>query len=126
MTVDVSKLQFYSNYPIDKIVYQNPSPVTYSVPGPATPGGGNDRTTIFTITNPYGKKAYTTLSYSLDGSNFYDQSVQLSYFNSGLTQQLLRMGVTMACSNTTISFIFLSNYTATQNVTINYTLDTIS
>jgi len=36
------------------------------------------------------------------------------------------MGVTMACSNTTISFIFLSNYTATQNVTINYTLDTIS
>lgn len=121
--VDTSKLQFYSGYPIDKIVVQDTQ--TFLVPKPGTPGPGNDLITLRSIINPYQKKGYSTLSYSLDGVNFYDQAVQLAYYNATFAEQLLQISVKCACNDSLIYFVFTSNFTADQNVTVNYTIDTV-
>lgn len=58
---NINNVAFASAYPIDKIAYE----------GTATESVANGVTTTKTYSNPYGKKAFVTLSWSVDNSNFY-------------------------------------------------------
>lgn len=112
MSVDVSKLQFYSGYPIDKITYSFTSS-TYSVPANTEPNSG---TLVGTITNPYGTKCYTTASYTTDGTNYYDQNAE---------QNAEDFGVSVGCDNSNI-YIYAWNATSSvMSVTLNISIDTI-
>lgn len=76
--VDVTKLQFYSGYPIDKIILQGTQ--TYTVVG------SNDITTphreIQTTPNTFGTKGIVILSWSTDNTNFYDQTGETRFISS--------------------------------------------
>jgi len=60
---DNSKLFLNSEFPIDKVVYEVTTPLSYSV--------GAGATSTQTISNPHGKKAFVTQSWSIDGTNYY-------------------------------------------------------
>lgn len=71
LTPDVSKLNFVSNYPVDKVVAENKAlPLIYTVAAYTE--------VTNSIPNPYGKKCFTTMSWSLDGSNYYPAQAKLS------------------------------------------------
>lgn len=123
--VDVTKLQFYSGYPIDKIVQQGTASYTVA--------GSVDITTptrsLQTITNTYGVKGIVILSWSTDNTNFYDQSSPtrfISTFFGGA--QGLSFQAQGGASDSTIYFYLqngLSDGTGaavSQTVSINFAL----
>ncbi len=127
--VDVSKLQFYSSYPIDKIVLQGTQ--TYTV------AGSTDITTpnrvIQTIPNTFGTRGKITLSWSTDTANFYDQLSPtrfISTFFGGA--QGLSFQAQGGCSDSTIYFYLQNGLSdnagaaVSQTVTINWTLKSTS
>jgi hypothetical protein len=61
MSVDITKLQFSSDYVADKMVYES-DVISYSV--------GATTATTKTVTNPYGIKAFVTMIWSVDGTNY--------------------------------------------------------
>lgn len=127
--VDVTKLQFYSGYPIDKIVQQGIQ--TYTI------AGSNDITTpnrvLQTITNSYGLKGLVVLSWSTDSTNYYDQETPtrfISTFFGG--SQGLSFQTQGGASDSTIYFYIQNGLSdnsgnpVSQTVTINYALVSIS
>jgi hypothetical protein len=132
MAVDPTKTQFASGWDIDKIpAYSTPTDsypasvgigLSYSIPGGLYPG----TYTLKSIPNPYGTKCLTNLGWSLDGIAFYDQDDISQYYNSTNRELLLQMQVSCGCSNSTIYFSFLSAYTSTQTVYIQFAIDSIS
>lgn len=130
--IDPTKVQFASSLNADKIaaystnVDSSPSSVgigySYSIPGSST---FTPTYTTESIPNPYGKKCYPNLSWSVDGVNYYDQDAQLPYYNSANKEQFTQMGVSCGCSNSTIYFVFQSSYTSTQTVYIQFAIDNI-
>lgn len=111
MAVDFTKLQFSSNHVPDKIVYESPV-LTYSV--------GATTVVTKTVTNSYGSKAFITLAWSLDGSNYYpmQSTVSINY----VTQYTANGW----CSDSTV-YIYLENNTAgTLTFYIKYVLDSIT
>lgn len=70
MGVDVTKLQFYSGYPIDKVVATGTTTIVND--GNTTNTGTNTgsqtaKVTTTTIPNPYGKKCFCRFGWSIDG-----------------------------------------------------------
>ncbi len=124
MTVDVSKLQFYSGYPIDKITVQDTT--SFSVAGGS---GVIPTTSTQSITNPYGAKCLTTCSYSVDNTNFYDQNSGLQFYSTFHAEPLLQMQVQCGSSDSNIYFYFSTNYqdgsgnALSQTVYIKYAID---
>lgn len=121
MTVDRSKLNFYSGDPIDKIIVYSsktdssdpsiPADVTYSIaagsPFPAT-------FLLQSIPNPYGQRGTPTLSFSLDGTNYYEQSDQ--------PNASLQVSVICGCSDSTIYFYIQNQSTSPQTVHIQFAI----
>lgn len=62
LQTNANKVRFTSLFPTDKIVYEG----TFSR---SVAGGGTEVTSE--ITNPYGIKAFITLAWSIDGTNYY-------------------------------------------------------
>lgn len=125
MSIDATKLQFYSGWPIDKIVASDSVPAVYIVA--AASSALTTAYTVQSIANPYGQKCFTTMSYSIDATNFYDQNTPLFYYNSTVGSSVLKLQVSCACNASTIFFTFATNYTASsQTVTINWSLDTLT
>lgn len=127
MTVDVSKLKFYSGYPIDKITTDNTNaPISYSIAGNA---GVSPTTSLQSITNPFGAKGLSTCSFSVDNINFYDQNSPLIFYSVFHAEPLTQMQVQCGVSDSTIYFFIQSNYhdaggtPITQTVYINYAVD---
>lgn len=124
MTVDITKLQYYSGYPIDKITVEDTT--SYSMAGA---GGLSTNTSLQTVTNPFGQRCLSTCSYSVDNINFYDQNTALPFFSTFHQTYLTQMQVQCGSSDTTIYFFLQSNYQdgagnpLTQTVYINYALD---
>lgn len=125
MSLDRSKVQFFSGDTIDKIVAYSsktdssspsiPIDITYTV------GAGGPLTPVFllkSIPNPYGKRCIPNLSWSLDGLNYYDQIDQ----PNATTQ----VSVVCGCSDTTIYFYIQNQSTSSQTVHIQFAIDTIS
>lgn len=111
MAVDFTKLQFSSNYVADKIVYESPV-LTYSV--------GATTVITKTVDNSYGIKAFITLAWSVDGTNYYPMQSTVS---SNYVTQYTANGW---CSASTV-YIYLENNTAgTLTFYIKYVLDSIT
>lgn len=127
--VDVTKLQFYSGYPIDKIVQQDTQ--TYTVTG------SNDITTphrvLQTVTNSFGTKGIVVLSWSTDTTNYFDQETPtrfVSTFFGGA--QGLSFQAQGGSDNTTIYFYLQNGLSdgsgnpVSQTVTIQWALVSVS
>jgi len=112
---------------LDKIVYEDE--VTYTVPGPASISDPTYQ--LETIPNPYGQKCFVAASYSVDGVNFYDQSMFIYYFFNSFNPQVLSFSVDVGCSDSTIYF-FLTNglevggSPVSQTVTIRFAIHTLT
>lgn len=119
MSVDVTKVQFYGGYTIDKITTQGT--LTYNIP---TGSLISPSSTVQKIANPYQKRCLTSASYSTDGLSFYDQTEDEFYFDPGLGFYETKLTVRCGCDDNTIYFWIKARYSPL-TVTINYTLDNI-
>lgn len=116
MTRDVTKLNFYSGDPIDKIVTSGT--VSYTNNGNTTGSGTGtgDQTAkvqLDTIANPYGIKAFARFAWSIDGANFNIADTHLIYsYTITLTDipitsspaPALKAAVSIGVSASTITF----------------------
>jgi len=111
MPSQVNKINYSSEYTIDKIVYENKdSPLTYSVADSTTP--------TQTVTNPLGAKCFVTLAWSVDGSNYYPAQAIVSPSNPYTAN---------GWADATTVYIYMENFSgSTQTFYIKYALDTIS
>lgn len=118
----VDNLQFYSGYPIDKVFAQGS--LTLAVPaatGPLNPGVATT-----TVPNPYGHAGFTTLSFSIDNVNFYNQNSSIEYWDTVDLLTVPQMTVTSACRADLIYFKAISFYVpGPQTVFINYAVDAV-
>jgi hypothetical protein len=122
MTVDPTKTQFASAWTIDKIpAYSTPTDcyptsvgigISYSITG----GGGPITYTLKTITNPYGKKCLTSMSWSEDGTNWYDQD------DNGTDATIVACG----CNANNIYFFFGAQYSGARTIYIQFAIDSPS
>ena len=110
MTVDVTKLKFYSVYPIDKIVLSGQ--VSYLVTASTS--------SLQTIPNTYGTKLLVVASYSVDGVNFNSSHVILANLSANLAE--INCGV----STSNIYFYIINGYGVNTTFTINYAVYSIS
>lgn len=118
--INVADLQFYSGDPIDKIFTQG----TLSLSVPKSSDGSTLGIATTAVANPYGQAGFTTVSFSLDNINFYNQNSSIEYWNSGLSETLSQMIVTSGCDASSIYFMATSLYTVSaQTVFINYAVD---
>lgn len=81
MFVDITKLQFHSGYPIDKVVRAPTQPVIVTNDGNTTTTGtntGDEQAKIVTssITNPYGKRAFVRFKWATNGTDFNGADAQ--------------------------------------------------
>jgi len=77
MSVDISKLQFVTEFPIDKIVASGTNSITN--PGFSSSSALNGNITDLQIANPYGQNAFVKYVWSIDGVNFNSQDTALIY-----------------------------------------------
>lgn len=118
---NVSQLQFYSGYPIDKIVVQDTA--TYTVVAPTLPAREQ---VLETIANPYGAKCLIQASWSIDNTNFNSTLTQLQYYNNTEMQPTLKASVNCGCDDSNIYFFLTNGFTSNLTFNINYTLYSIS
>ena len=111
MTLDTTKIAFTSDYISDKIVYESPV-LTYSQ--------GATSSSTKTVANPYGAKAFITLAWSVDGTNYYPANATIS------TNYVTQYTANGSCSDSTV-YIYLENNTG-GSITfyIKFVLDTIT
>lgn len=124
MTVDISKLQFYSGYPIDKIVQSDT--VTYTVPSTTPASSPPYPSSLQTIPNTYGQKALIIASWSIDGINFNSSLATLNYFSATFVTVLPKAFVNCGVDSTSIYFYIVNNFTTSLTFTIQYAIYSIS
>lgn len=118
MAVDVSKLQFYSGYPIDKITQSDT--VSYTVNAGTPVSFGVPPNSLKTIANTYGQKCYVVASWSIDGTNFNSSQAQLSYYSATFLEPILKASVNVGCDASNIYLWLTNNFTSNLTFTINY------
>lgn len=125
MSVDVSKLQFYSGYPIDKITQQDT--VTYTVAA-GVPSISPDTypSSLQSVPNTLGQKAFVTASWAIDGTNFISSLEQLQYFSATFMQPLQKAFINCGVDGSNVYFYLVNNFTSSITFTINYAVDSIS
>lgn len=111
MTYQPDKLNYYSGDGIDKVVAENiDTPLTYSVPDLTTQNQ--------TLTNPYGIKCFITMSFSVDGTNYYPAQSVLTDLNPTTAN---------AWVDATSIYLVMENFSgSTKTFYIKYALDTIT
>ena len=119
-------ISLHSKFPLDKILYEELTPITHVVGG-ATPSGGIylPKTDILTIDNPIGKKAFITMKWSIDGINYYPQKPFI--YQPGNPVPAGKVGATVGCGidDDHINFYFVHYLAASQTFRIIYVLDSI-
>lgn len=107
LVTNISKTKFVSLFPSDKIALDDT--VSYSVP---------DATEITpTIPNPTGKKCFITVSWSVDGTNYYPAQAYTASTNP--------YAVNCWVSTTDIGFIIQNFSGSTKTFSLRYVLDNI-
>lgn len=124
MQPSVSDLQFYSGYPIDKIVQQDTVtfPVSAGTPKTVPPFPS----VLESVGNGYGQKVFVTASWSTDGTNFNSSLTTLMYFSSGLAENVVKSSVNCGSDSGFIYFYIVNNFTSSLTFTINYAAYAIS
>lgn len=111
MSLASNNIALASDFVADKIVYESPV-LTYSVAATTA--------TTQTVTNPYGQKAFITLAWSIDGTNYYPMQATVS---SNYVTQYTANG---SCSASTV-YIYMENNTgSTLTFYIKFVLDSIT
>lgn len=113
MATDFDKLNYISSNVIDKIVIEDAvtTPLEYIVAGGGT-------TTTQTVTNTYGTAGFVTLSWSIDGVNYYPAQAY-----TDATAPYTANGWCDAAS----IYIYMENYSgAGVTFRIKFTLDTVN
>ena len=136
MAIDRSKIAFYSDDPIDKIVMRGQVTVTNAGSQPVTDGLGNVnypdlRAATTTIANTYGRAVMVRYRWSIDGGTtwngqdsnmFYGYNVDARF--NGVSQgsqptTSLRGIVAVGSTNSQITFRTVSNYHTTAGIFAN-------
>lgn len=107
MAVDINKLAFFSNYAIDKIVVSDSVSETIAA----------TTATIKQYPNTYGKKAFITIAWSVDNTNFYPPQAY--------TDLTLLYTVNGWCDANYVYIYYENNTGGNVTFTVNYVLDTI-
>lgn len=130
MSLNVADAQFASDFNIDKI--QSWSTQTdsssdllsgYHITIPADPSIPAVVAGTGTITNPYGKRGLPNITWSLDKVNWYPNGGQIIYFNSDHFLYMTQVAAYIACSDTTITFVVFTGYTAPQTLYFQLAID---
>lgn len=126
--MDLDKLAFDTNFPIDKIVSDfDGNTTTHSVAAATLSGGFYlPKFDTLTIANPYGKKGLLSLMYSYDGgTNYYPNKLRL--YNPGNPVPSGRLGAAVggSCDDSNITFYFTHYIGSQVDFIIKWTLDTI-
>lgn len=109
LVTNADKVRFTSLFPTDKIVHEG----TYTR---SVAGGGTQVTD--SITNPYGKKAFITLAWSVDGTNYYPAQAYTA---------ITAPYTVNAWVDASTIYIYMENYSAgTVTFYIKYALDSIT
>jgi len=110
---------------VDKIIHEGE--VTYTVTGPANPTTPNLR--LESIPNPTGQKCLTAASWSVDGSNYYDQQAATYYYLNAFNPNVLSFNAMVGTDLDNIYFsmrnglVDVDTFVAIdQTVTIKYAL----
>lgn len=122
--IDVTKLKFYSGYPIDKIFKQDTVSFTRASGVPVSFGLAPN--TLQTIPNTYGVKGLVVASWSIDGVNFNSTLDTLEYFSATFLSPILKASVNVGCEDSNIYFWLVNNFTSSLTYTINYSIYSIS
>lgn len=106
--MDLSKLSFTSQYPIDKLATPQKITGTRNIPG-------NTAFSSFTVANPIGKAFIPFIRYSIDGGLSWRENGSpfrgpLPGFPVGDT-----VSMTCRCNNTTIQIYEINNLPTSQN-----------
>jgi len=131
--VDPTKVQFSSTYIVDKIAmystkedgqgYTSNGNITI----PAASGLPFADVDYITIANPYGRKCLITLSWSLDGINYYPQNVPIFYFNVAHNSYYWRALSFGGCSDSTLVLGITTQYdVGPQTIYLQFALDSPS
>lgn len=119
-------LAFHSLFPVDKVLFEQLTPITWGV-GPAVDGGGFyfPKPDVYQITNPIGKKAFITMMWSIDGINYYPNKPIL--YQPGNPIPAGEVGATVGCSIDDDYITFYSTHYIGAGVTyhVKYVLDSI-
>lgn len=113
MTVDLTKLAFSSEYPIDKIVQEGEVTVVNDGNTTATTGAQSAKIVTSTTTNNYGKAVLARARWSIDSGvswNDIDARLMFEYTDSGFTLYGLRAAISIGCSSTSVHFRTANGY----------------
>lgn len=124
--VDASKLNFFTPENMDKVVASDT--FTHTMVAGVDSGGGFilpvEETRI--LTNPYGRKGFLTIAFSIDGTNYYPGRV--IWFQPGAepTPNDVRAVVGGSVDDTNIYFYFTHYISVPVTFTVRWALDTIT
>lgn len=115
MTVDRTKVNYYSGDPIDEITYQSTISI---VNDGSTSSSQSSKIVTDSVANPYGKKAFVRFAYTVDGTNYNGQDAHLVYAYTisitsipvTITVGGLRAAVSVGVSDTEIKFRTANGY----------------
>lgn len=126
---DVLKSQFISTHQVDKVALYSTMEDGLGYTARGTLAVGTPADPVFggvywaSVANPYGRKCLMTLSWSVDGVNFYPQNVPLFYYNAthlAYYWQALGFG---GCSDSLVYLACTTQYTADQTMYVQFALD---
>ncbi len=124
MGADVSKLQFYSGYPIDKIVQEDQ--ITIIVPMGTPQTQPPYPSLMQKEPNNFGQKALVKASWSIDGSNFNSSLTTLNYYSNTFMEPINKASVNCGVDSQFIYFYAINNFTTDLIFTINYAVYSIT
>lgn len=124
---DIDLLELLTNNSVDKVISAFGGNTTTRSVAAATLSGGQylPKTDTYSIPNPYGKRGFPTMIWSIDGSNFYPARPKL--FQPGNPVPEGRLGATagIMVSEHTIDFYSVHYYGVQVDFTFFWVLDNI-
>lgn len=129
MTLDPTKVQYSSLDIVDKIpVYSTKTDGQgLGINGSLAVGAASalPSSSIFvgTVANPYGRKCLVTMSWSLDGTNYYPMNTPTFYFNATFSSYFFQALGFAGCSNSLIYIACTTQYTSAQTMYFQIALD---
>lgn len=122
--VTAGKVAYTSYYEMDKVV--DSGTVTYTVAAGAPQSFPPYPTSLKSIPNTYGSKAFVKASWSIDGTNFNSSLGVLQYYSGTYLQPILKASVNCGSDASNIYFFITNNYTTSLTYTINYAVYLVS
>lgn len=116
------KVKFTSYYDLDKIPFDGETSATLAGVGAGDPTSPVIQ--VVRIVNPYGAKCFTSGTFSVDGTNWYDTNSSINYFNAGFSVYTASMAVEIGCDASYIYVVCFNGFTGTQTVTVRFSIDT--